>query len=85
VAEADVQALNAALARKGPNRLLWVRQAQTPAAAGQVRCGDDGLLLAEIDVLAAYDQGMSHPSRMWLPILQKARRLAEFDTLARAA
>lgn len=73
----EAGALNEALRRKGPNRLLWVRQASHPGAAGRVSRSRDGLLTAEIAALAPYDRGTSFSTRAWLPVLRQAQALIE--------
>jgi hypothetical protein len=75
----EAGALNEALRRKGPNRLLWVRPAASPEEIGRVTRGRDGLLIAGIDALAPYDSGMSFSSRHWLPILRRARAAIAAD------
>jgi hypothetical protein len=72
-------ALNEALRRKGPNRLLWVRQAASPDRAGRVTQSRDGLLTADIAVLAPYSDGIRFSSRAWLPALRRAQALIAAD------
>jgi len=76
VSEDEAHTLHEALGRKGPNTLLWVRPASTAGQVGLVARRADGLLVADIDALAAYETGMTVASRQWAPILRKARALA---------
>ncbi len=73
----EAGALNEALRRKGPNRLLWVRQASDPGAAGRVTRSRDGLLTADIASLAPYEDGIRFSSRHWLPVLRRAQALID--------
>jgi hypothetical protein len=77
VSEGEASALLAALRRKGPNTLLWVRQTGTPDHVARVERRGDGLLVADIDALATYENGMTWTSRHWLSILQKACALVD--------
>ncbi|MGC1301567.1 MAG: hypothetical protein WA840_04250 [Caulobacteraceae bacterium] len=76
VTQCEASSLLAALRRKGPNTLLWVRPALEPIHVGRVQRMNDGLLVADIDSLATYENGMTWTSQHWLPILDKARALA---------
>ncbi|WP_158915976.1 hypothetical protein [Caulobacter sp. S45] len=76
VSEDQAADLHRALRRKGPNTLLWIRAAREPGHVGRVERRADGLMVAEIDTLATYEDGMTYTSRHWLPILRKARALA---------
>jgi hypothetical protein len=71
----QVETLFEALARLGPNRLLFVREAGDGLAAGEVRLIRPGLAEAAIDALATYDAGTTIRTKMWPAVMRAAHAL----------
>lgn len=80
----QVDALFDALARFGPNRLLFVREADATLAAGEVRMRRPGLAEAAIDALALYETGTTIRSAMWPALVRRAAALFDAAADARA-
>lgn len=68
----QVDALFDALGRQGPNRLLFVREADAAFPAGEVRLRRPGLAEAAIDALALYESGTTIRSAMWPGLVRTA-------------
>jgi len=71
----QIEALFDALCRRGPNRLLFVRQADATLAAGEVRLRRPGLAEGAIDALASYDAGTTIRTAMWPQLMRAAHAL----------
>jgi hypothetical protein len=72
---AEVEALFDALQRFGPNRLLFVREADAALAAGEVRLLRPGLAEAAIDALALYETGTTIRTALWPALVRTAHAL----------
>lgn len=71
----QIDALFEALNRHGPNRLLFVREADDGLAAGDVRLLRPGLAEGAIDRLARYEAGATILTAMWPGLLHAAHDL----------
>ncbi len=69
----DIRELHSALLRFGANRLLFVRSAERPHAAGTLRQLDDGLLIGYVDRLSIENPSFS----VWLELCTQAQRQLE--------
>jgi hypothetical protein len=72
----EARTLARQLRRRAPNTLLCVRLADDINRPGSVVRAGEGLLVGHLDVLAPYEAGIAPKSRLWLPMLKRARRLA---------
>ena len=71
----EVRALFLALNHYGPNTLLWVVPAETPAQAGSVEVLADGLLRGYVDRFAPADNAHDLSLNAWLRVCLNAWRL----------
>jgi len=77
VADDDVEALWSALRLKGARALLWVRLAAPGEVAGRVWRSPGGVIVATIDELSGYHEGMEARSPLWLPILRQTESMLD--------
>lgn len=79
-AEPKVRELLACLLRYGPNRLLWVREAQDDKPPGYAEDAGGGLILGYVSRLAPYHDAANVDLESWLDVCRSALRVANMPT-----
>jgi hypothetical protein len=85
VSEEEVHALFLALNRYGPNMLLWVVQAESPAQVGSVEVLANGLLRGYVDRFAPPENAHDLSLTAWLRVCLNAYQLMRLQKSVAAA